>query len=119
MSEEQAVEPKVRELFKATDRNGGQAGFGMFMIWVGLAVTAWGLFYDPSVTTTSPGYSSYGIDIPGMTQQVVNIGKAAEKIMIFTGGIGITLAGMILRGTALILDWAREGTMRQRYQMED
>lgn len=107
-----------RAPFEFTDTNTLKAGFGTALIWVGLGITAWGMFYDPSISTTSSSYSSYGIDIPGMTTNVVNIGKATEKVMIFTGGIGLTLIGMVLRGTALILDWVREGTMRQRYQME-
>lgn len=115
---EETIAPTGRAPFEFTDTNVLKAGFGTALIWIGLAVTVWGLFYDPSISTTSPGYSSYGIDIPGMTQQVVNIGKATEKVMLFTGGIGLTLMGMVLRGTALILDWVRESTMRQRYQME-
>jgi hypothetical protein len=115
---EETIETTGRAPFKHKDTHGANAGFGTAMIFVGLGITAWGLFYDPSIPTTSAGYSGYGIDIPGMTTNVVNIGKATEKVMIFTGGIGVVLMGMVLRGTALILDWVRESTMRQRYQME-
>jgi hypothetical protein len=92
-----------REPFDFKDRYGAQATGGAILIGLGLCVAAGGLFYDPTV-------SSFG-------DSVVNMGRAIDKVMIFAGGIGMTLAGMILRATAMILDWVREGTMRHRFEM--
>jgi hypothetical protein len=69
--------------------------FGGLLILIGLGLTFWGFAFDATVSVQGAAQNfGYGITIPGRMEEVVNIGKAVEKLMIFTGGIGLTLAGL-------------------------
>ena len=106
---DETIAPTERAKFEMVENHVMKAGAGTALIWIGLVVTMLGLFYSPTVDT-----AGYGLAV----DEVVNVGKAVTKMMIFNAGIGLVLIGMVLRGTALILDYVHETTLRQRYQME-
>lgn len=75
--------------------------FGPALIVVGLALVVWGFFFDPSVESSGGGFY-------GLSDRIVNIGRVADKMVIFTGGFGIAILGSIMTATHRILKAVRE-----------
>ncbi len=70
---------------------------GWLTLIIGGSLTIWGLGFDPTVSVERPAQSfGYGLTLPGFSEDVVNIGEAVKKLMIFTGGVGTTVAGLVM-----------------------
>jgi len=79
--------------------------FGPFLIVIGLALVVWGFLFDPSVESSGGG-------LYGLSDRIVNIGRVADKMVIFTGGFGIVILGAIMTATNKILHAVRVERIR-------
>lgn len=74
---------------------------GPALIVGGLALVVWGFMFDPSVESSGGG-------LYGLSDRIVNIGRVADKMMIFTGGFGMAILGSIMTATNQILKAIRD-----------
>ena len=77
----------------------GHTVFGWLLLIAGTALMIWGLSYNPSISVDVPSlYGTYT-----RTEDVVNLGKAIEKIIIFSAGGFTILCGSVFLVGANIL----------------
>lgn len=82
----------------------GYRTMGVIATVIGLGLCAWGLAFDPSIEVQGVTQNfGYGITLPGLPERVVNTGEAVKKMMIFSSGGFLTLAGLILGAAGRII----------------
>lgn len=79
--------------------------FGVIFVLAGLGLMIWGLLHEPTVTVDVPGESlGYGITLPSVSRDVVNLGEVMKKLLLFTGGTSCVILGAIIIGFARLTD---------------
>ena len=78
---------------------------GWMMVMIGIGLMIWGVLYDPTVRVDVPGESlGYGITLPSVSRDVVNLGEVMKKLLLFTGGTSSVILGAVIIGFARLTD---------------
>lgn len=79
--------------------------FGVILVLAGIGLMIWGILYDPTIRVDVPGESlGYGITLPSVSRDVVNLGEVMKKLLLFTGGTSSVILGAVIIGFARLTD---------------
>ncbi len=78
---------------------------GWVLVVIGIGLGILGLVYDPTARVDVPGESlGYGITLPSVSRDVVNLGEVLKKLLLFTGGTASVILGAVIIGFARLTE---------------